>query len=47
MIKIGLVTVPSDVDGRFWALLTHFFLLLGDEQVQMRRNRGVFDGMAS
>ena len=45
MIKIGLVTVPSDVDGRSSALLTPLFLLLGDEQVQMGRNRVVCAGM--
>ena len=46
MIKIGLVTVPSDVDGRSSALLTHFFLLVGDEQVQMGWNRVVCVGMS-
>ena len=45
MIKIGLVTVPSDVDGRSSALLTPLFLLVGDEQVQMGRNRVVSAGI--
>ena len=37
--------MPSDVDGRSSALLTHFFLLVRDGQVQMGRNRVVFAGM--
>ena len=41
IMMIGLVTVPSDVDGRFWALLTQFFLLLFYEQLQMGWNRVV------
>ena len=46
MIKIGLVAVPSDVDGRSSALLTPLFLLLGDEQVQMGQNHVVYAGMS-
>ena len=37
--------MPSDVDGRSSALLTHFFLLVGDEQVELGRNRVVCVGM--